>query len=131
MWITYSGSLRTEALHLSSGEKIFTDAPLDNYGLGKSFSPTDLLCTSLASCMLTIMGILADKLQVELGDTTLEIEKIMQDKPRKVAEIKVKFVWNPKRFKPEVFLQLKDAALNCPVYLSLHPDIKKTIDFGE
>ena len=85
--VNYIGDLRTTAVHLRSGNEIITDAPTDNNGKGEAFSPTDLVATSLASCMLTIMGIRANKMGLDISDTKAEIKKIMASNPRKIAEI--------------------------------------------
>ena len=80
----YSGSLRTQAVHLKSGNTIITDAPPDNNGRGEAFSPSDLVCSALSSCMMTIMGILAQREGVELAGLTSDVVKIMDDNPRKI-----------------------------------------------
>jgi putative redox protein len=126
---TYLGGLRTEATHLQSGTKIITDAPLDNQGMGEAFSPTDILSASLASCMLTIMGIKARANGLNIDGTRCSVTKIMATDPRMVAEIMISFKF------PEVYPDkdqkiLERSALTCPVYYSLHPNLKKTIDFG-
>ncbi|MFZ4713254.1 MAG: OsmC family protein [Bacteriovoracaceae bacterium] len=127
----YNGNLRTEAVHLESKNKIITDAPKDNQGLGEAFSPTDLLCTSLASCKLTIMGIKAKSLEVNMDGVEIEIEKKMSQSPRKVEEIILNFNWHgaDKKISAEQMESLKRAAMACPVALSLDPSIKKTINW--
>lgn len=127
--VTYSGDLRTEAEHLRSGNRIISDAPVDNQGKGEAFSPTDLLATSLASCMLTIMGIKARDLALNIDGSKAEVEKIMSENPRRVAEIKITFSMNHEGILPGNQKILERAGLNCPVLLSLHPDLTKTIDF--
>src|SRR5688500_19974073 len=87
----YIGGLRTEMTHLKSGIKVITDAPPDNNGKGEAFSPTDLTCASLNSCMMTLMGILAQREGIELKGLRSEIVKIMASNPRKIAEIKITF----------------------------------------
>lgn len=129
MVIGYLGDLRTESTHLQSKTEILTDAPIDNQGKGEKFSPTDLFCSSLASCMLTIMGIKGRGQNIDITGVSIEIEKVMQSSPRKVSEIKMKFNWIKKYNQAEQTL-LKDAALNCPVALSIDPSILKTIDWG-
>jgi len=129
MHVSYPGKLRTEAQHLDSGAKLLTSAPKDNQGEGDGFSPTDLLATSLASCMLTIMGIKARALGVSLEGTHCEVEKIMQASPRKVAEIRVTFQWGPAQLSADQREQLKAAGMSCPVMLSLDPAIKKTVEW--
>ena len=126
---TYLGELRTEATHLQSGIKIITDAPVDNQGLGEAFSPTDLLSASLASCMLTIMGIKARAINVNIDGTQCSVTKIMATDPRMVAEIIITFKF-PEKYSNDNQKILERAALTCPVYYSLHPNLKKTIDFG-
>jgi len=126
---TYLGGLRTEATHLQSGTKIITDAPVDNQGKGEAFSPTDLLAASLGSCMLTIMGIKARASDIDIDGTTCSITKIMAADPRRVSEIVISFKF-PKEYSEKDQLLLERAALTCPVYYSLHEDLKKTVDFG-
>jgi len=126
---TYLGGLRTEATHIQSGTKIITDAPLDNQGKGEAFSPTDLLAASLGSCMLTIMGIKARASDIDIDGTTIAITKIMAADPRRVGEIVINFKF-PKAYTEKEQLLLERAALTCPVYYSLHEDLKKTVTFG-
>jgi putative redox protein len=127
----YLGDLRTKASHIFSGNEIITDAPLDNHGKGQAFSPTDLVATALTSCMMTIMGIEAQKLKVDLNGLSAETTKIMsKELPRKIVEIHIKFVFPVLEIKQEDLVQLKKAALACPVALSLHPNIKQLVDFG-
>src|SRR3984957_3138483 len=121
---TYLGGLRTEATHVQSGTKIITDAPLDNQGKGEAFSPTDLLSASLASCMLTIMGIKARASNINIDGTTCSITKIMAADPRRVAEIVINFKF-PKEYSEKDQQMLERAALTCPVYYSVNEDLKK------
>jgi putative redox protein len=129
MHIRYQGELRTQAIHLDSDNKIITDAPKDNQGQGQAFSPTDLLSTSLVSCMLTIMALKARSLGLEFPDLEVKLEKQMKSSPRMVGELILHFDWKgfDQRISAEELLQLKEAALNCPVALSLSAEIKKTI----
>lgn len=131
MRVQYLGGLRTEAEHLQSGSKIITDAPLDNNGKGEAFSPTDLLATSLASCMLTIMGISAKGYNYNIDGTTVEVEKIMGTNPRRVVEIIVDITF-PKdsNYTDQQKRVIEASANSCPVYNSLHPEIKKRITFN-
>lgn len=131
MQAEYLGNFRTKAQHLDSKATLITDAPKDNQGLGEAFSPTDLLCTSLASCMLTIMGIKAKSLGIEMAGVNIDIEKKMAQAPRRVEEIVLSFHWNgvDKKIQPEHLESLKRAGLACPVALSLDPNIKKTINW--
>ena len=108
--VTYKGGLRTKARHIQSGNFIVTDAPVDNQGKGEAFSPTDLVATALASCMLTIMGIVAERNNIELKGTTAKVEKIMGTMPRKINEIKIKILFN-KNFDKRTKCKLESAAL--------------------
>ena len=126
--VTYEGSLRTKALHIQSGNSIVTDAPVDNEGKGEAFSPTDLVATALASCMLTIMGIVAERNDVELKGTTAEVGKIMGTMPRQISEIKIKILFN-KNFDKITKRKLESAALTCPVSNSLNKNLKESIKF--
>ena len=125
----YLGQLRTEATHLQSGTKIITDAPTDNKGKGEAFSPTDLLAEALASCILTTMGIAADAHSIDINNTSCEVTKVMAQNPRRVAEVIVSLDF-PGEYSDKEKKILEHAALTCPVTISLHPDVKKTIDFG-
>ncbi len=127
---TYLGGLRTEATHLQSGTKIITDAPTDNKGKGEAFSPTDLLAESLAGCILTTMGIAADVHGINIDNTEAEVTKVMAANPRRVAEVIVNLKFPVTTYTDKEKKILEHAALNCPVHVSLHPDVKKTIDFG-
>ena len=131
MLTKYVGNLRNEVTHLQSGTTILTDAPLDNHGKGESFSPTDLLASSLGCCMLTIMGISAQSYGFTLEGTTVETEKIMGTDPRRVVEIKIDFHFpDGSNFTPQQKRVIESAAKTCPVANSLHPDLKKTINFN-
>ncbi len=126
----YQGSLRTKATHLKSGDTIITDAPPDNNGKGEAFSPTDLVCASLGSCMMTLMGILAEREGINLSGLKSEIVKIMASNPRKIAEIQITFS-HPNLQATEIQQRkLKNAALTCPVALSLSDQVKQTIIFN-
>jgi putative redox protein len=126
----YLGQLRTEATHNQSGNILITDAPLDNNGKGEAFSPTDTVAAALASCMMTIMGIIAERDQVDMTGLTASVTKIMTATlPRKIAEIQVDFNWANCPASDIQRTKLKKAALTCPVALSLHPEVKQTIQF--
>ena len=127
--IKYLGNLRTEATHLKSGISIITDAPVDNNGKGEAFSPTDLVATALGSCMLTIMGIVAKKDDINIEDTTVEVRKMMSETPRRIDEIRVSFVFR-NILDEEQRKKLERAARTCPVSASLHNDVKETIEFN-
>jgi putative redox protein len=130
--IIYTGALRTTATHLKSGNSIETDAPTDNHGKGERFSPTDIVATALGSCMLTVMGIKANDLAIDLTETTIEVEKIMAtDLPRRISGINLVF-----NFKKSLTITDKDKTIlentahTCPVQKSLHPDIKVNVTFN-
>jgi uncharacterized OsmC-like protein len=125
----YAGQLRTQATHIASGNTLITDAPLDNNGRGEAFSPTDLVCAALGSCMITIMGIVANRHQLNIDGTGIEITKIMASDPRRIAEIRLVFSLPPHPFSEKERALLENAARTCPVALSLHPEVKQTVMF--
>ena len=125
--VTYQGNLRTEAVHLKSGNTIHTDAPIDNHGKGEAFSPTDLASTSLASCILTIMGIAANKHDINIKGTTAEVEKIMASNPRRIAKINIKINMPLNEFSSKQKKILEAAAHHCPVGLSLNDNTEENI----
>ena len=130
--VIYEGGLRSTCTHLQSGSSIETDAPTDNQGKGERFSPSDLLATSLGSCMLTIMGIKARDMDISLDGTEVSIKKFMKSEPRRVSGIDVSFSF-PSSLKLDEKEKtiLERAALTCPVAKSIHPDIEVKIDWGE
>ncbi|NOU61269.1 OsmC family peroxiredoxin [Marinifilum sp. JC070] len=123
----YLGDLRTECIHLQSGNKIFTDAPTDNRGKGEAFSPTDLLATSLGSCIMTIMGIVARDNDIDIVGTELDITKIMASDPRRVSEVIVEFNFPDKEYTNEQKKIIESVAGTSPVPLSVHYNLKQTI----
>ena len=127
--VKYLGDLRSSSMHLQSGTEILNDAPIDNHGKGEAFSPTDMVANSLATCMLTIMAIKAADMGLELKGTTAEVTKVMAADPRRISEIHVTFQMNLADDK-KIKTILERSALTCPVYYSLHPDIKKIIVFN-
>tara|TARA_Y100000031_G_scaffold18892_1_gene19218 strand:- start:230 stop:643 length:414 start_codon:yes stop_codon:yes gene_type:complete len=127
--VYYSGDLRTESKHLQSGNKIITDAPIDNEGKGEGFSPTDLVATSLANCMLTIMGIVARRHKVNIDGTRADVEKIMGTEPRRITEIQIEFYF-PGNYDSKTKTILEKAALNCPVAKSLAESLQQSIGFN-
>lgn len=125
----YLGDLRTSATHLKSGNQVITDAPVDNQGKGEAFSPTDLVCSALSSCMMTIMGQVAKREGINLEGLKAEIVKIMASNPRKIAEIQITFS-HPSLQATEVQKQkLVNAARTCPVALSLADSVIQTVNF--
>ncbi len=126
----YAGNLRTEATHAASGTTIQTDAPTDNHGRGEAFSPTDLVCTALGACMMTVMGIVAERHQLDLVNTTFAVTKHMSpDLPRRIVQIDIAFAL-PAALLPADRALLERTAYTCPVALSLHPDIRQNIAFN-
>jgi uncharacterized OsmC-like protein len=131
--VVYEGDLRTTCTHLRSSNSFETDAPVDNNGKGERFSPTDLMATSLATCMITVMGIKARTMGLDLNGVKVEVEKIMKPTPRRVGGINLFFHFpdaikdldeGPKK-------TLKHIGISCPVQHSLHPDIEVNVDWGE
>ncbi|RTZ02094.1 OsmC family protein [Flavobacterium sp. GSP6] len=127
--VTYLGDLRTSSIHLQSGTEIFSDAPLDNNGKGEAFSPTDAVANALATCMMTIMGIKARDLEVDLKGSTAEVVKIMKTEPRRIDVIAINFEMYGTADVKNITI-LESAAMTCPVFLSLHPEIEKRIVFN-
>ncbi len=125
----YLGELRTEALHVKSSDKIITDAPTDNNGKGEAFSPTDLVCAALCSCMMTIMGIRAQKNNLTLEGLEADVTKYMAANPRKIAKVLIEFRLKHTSASEDQKTMLKEAALTCPVALSLNPDIDQDVRF--
>ena len=125
----YQGDLHCKAVHGPSGTELNTDAPRDNQGSGESFSPTDLVATALGSCMLTVMGIMARTLNIDIAGTTATVEKEMTTAaPRRIASLTVK-IHGPHSVSPEDREKLERAAHTCPVHKSLHPDVQTPIEF--
>lgn len=127
--VTYLGELRTSSIHLNSGSEIISDAPLDNNGKGEAFSPTDTVANALASCMFTVMGIKAREMNVDFSNSTAEVTKIMGTDPRRITEIQVIFNMSIAVYEKTQTI-LERTAMTCPVFYSLHPDIKKEIRFN-
>lgn len=126
----YLGQLRTQATHLRSGNSVITDAPTDNMGKGEAFSPTDLVCAALSSCMMTIMGQVAEREAIDLKGLKTEIVKMMSSNPRKIAEIEITFS-HPHLVATDIQKQkLMNAARTCPVALSLSEHLKQTVIFN-
>lgn len=127
--VTYLGELRTELKHLDSGELVRTDAPVDNQGQGRFFSPTDLTATALASCMITIIGITAQKRGMQIASMKAECDKKMKSDPRRIGVIRVRLTLEIPEITQDDRETIEAAAKNCPVALSLHPDIKQDVNF--
>lgn len=120
--ISYEGDLRTKAEHPDSGSVIYTDAPKDNQGKGEAFSPTDLFAVALASCAMTLMGMAAKKLHLDLKDARMQVEKSMALNPRRVGKIAIQFFCSIE-VTDEQRLSLEKAALECPVHKSLNSEL--------
>ena len=128
---TYSGNLRTQAVHNASGNAIMTDAPVDNNGRGEAFSPTDLVCAALGSCMVTIMGMVAERNNIQLEGTKMEITKKMAADPRRISEIVIIFNLPADiTYSAKEKALLENAARTCPVALSLPPDLYQNVPFN-
>lgn len=126
--VTYLGNLRTSSVHLQSGTEMFSDAPLDNNGKGEAFSPTDTVANALATCMLTIMGIKARDMQLNIENSTAAVTKIMNVEPRRIGAIEIAFDMSGVLEQKDKII-LERAAMTCPVFLSLNADIEKRITF--
>jgi uncharacterized OsmC-like protein len=126
--VLYIGDLRTTSTHIQSGSEIISDAPIDNNGKGQAFSPTDTVANALGSCMMTIMGIKARDLNINLIGSTAIVTKTMQSDPRRIAAIEIHFEMVGSIIEKERTI-LERSAMTCPVFFSLHPEIKKIISF--
>ncbi len=127
--VEYLGDLRTQATHLQSGTVIVTDAPLDNQGRGEAFSPTDLCATSLASCMMTLMGISARSRELDITGARAEVTKIMAANPRRIARVEIRMFMPNREFSERDRQLLETAARTCPVALSLGEGVEQAIEF--
>ena len=130
--VVYNGELRTTCTHIRSGSSFETDAPVDNNGKGQRFSPTDLMATSLATCMLTVMGIKARAMGFDLNDVRIDVLKIMKSDPRRVGGIELTFHIPDvlKGIDEKTKTILRNTGNTCPVQLSIHPDIEVKVDWG-
>ncbi|MGI9545580.1 MAG: OsmC family protein [Cyclobacteriaceae bacterium] len=126
---SYSGQLRTQAVHVASSSAIITDAPTDNHGRGEAFSPTDLVAASLGSCMMTVMGIEAAKEGISLDGLKIEITKIMASNPRRIKAIQLNFTWPHPNATKDQLEKLREIAISCPVALSLHRELAQEVTF--
>ena len=130
--VVYNGALRTTCTHLKSGDHFETDAPTDNNGKGERFSPTDLMATSLATCMVTVMGIKARTMGFDLDDVKIEVLKIMKADPRRVGGIELTFHIpdSLKDLDEKTIAIMRHTGDTCPVMKSIHPDIEVKVDWG-
>jgi putative redox protein len=122
--ILYEGDLRCTATHLQSSSQIETDAPTDNRGKGERFSPTDLLCVSLATCIVTTMGIRANDMQIDLKGTRIDVTKHMLANPRRIGKIEITLHLPGHSISIENRVALERVGNLCPVKNSLHPDLE-------
>ena len=127
--VEYIGDLRTESMHIDSGHSITTDAPKDNQGLGRKFSPTDLVASALGSCLLTIMGIVADRHNIKIKGSTVNILKEMNENPRRISKLILDINLNC-IITDEKLDILKRATKHCPVHNSLNDEIDIEINFS-
>lgn len=127
--VTYLGNLRTENEHLKSGSTFITDAPTDNNGKGEAFSPTDTVATGLANCMITVMGIKARDMEVNMDGTTAMVTKTMAADPRRISKIEVILNF-PAGIDEKSRKILENTGRTCPVMQSLHPNVEKEIVFN-
>jgi putative redox protein len=132
--VIYEGQLRCRATHGPSKTQLATDAPVDNHGRGESFSPTDLVATALGTCMMTLMGIVAERSKLDIAGTTVHVVKEMIQEPvRRIGTLRVSIrvpADKAARLSPDDRKKLETAALHCPVHKSLHPDIQTPIEFA-
>ena len=126
--VEYKGNLRTTATHLDSGSIIKTDAPKDNHGFGATFSPTDMLCSALASCILTIMAIAVKNKDINIQGATAVVKKTMANSPRRIAKIDIE-VTVPKQYDSQITTILERAAHTCPVHHAICASVQKNISF--
>ena len=126
--IKYQGNLRTTATHIDSGSVIKTDAPKDNHGLGEAFSPTDMVCSALASCILTIMAIAVEKNGINIKGTNAIVKKTMGINPRRISKIDIELIF-PMDYDEKTKVILERAAYNCPVHHTLSKEVEKNINF--
>ena len=128
--VIYNGQLRTTCTHLRSGTQINTDAPVDNQGRGEAFSPTDLVATALAACMMTIMGIAARDHGIDIEGAKAAVNKIMGAAPRRIARVEISFTMPAREYSADQQRLLEEAALGCPVCRSLNMDCEQAVVFN-
>jgi uncharacterized OsmC-like protein len=129
--VVYNGELRTTATHLRSGSVIETDAPVDNQGKGERFSPTDLVATALASCLLTTIAIIGKGHNLNIDGAVCDVTKVMESAPRRIAEIEITISFPMSNgYTDKEKKLIERIAETCPVALSLHPDLKQSLTFN-
>ena len=127
--VTYESNLRTTCLHLQSGSVFETDAPTDNKGKGKRFSPTDLIATGLGACLITTMGIKAESMNIQLDGAKVEVTKVMVSDPRRIGKIIIHATMPALNLDEKTIEILERVGRTCPVERSLHPDVELDIQF--
>jgi putative redox protein len=127
--VTYLGDLRTSCVHLASGKSILTDAPKDNFGKGETFSPTDLVATALASCMLTIIGIYCQNQGINFQNGTVEVEKIMASSPRRIEKIRLNIDLNENNWDESTLKKVIAVGKACPVAKTLDDKVEMEFNF--
>lgn len=127
--VEYLGELRTKGVHLKSSEEIITDAPTDNNGKGEAFSPTDLVSTALAQCMITLMGIAANTHKIDLQNVKAEVSKIMASEPRRISGIHIEIFISDQKYTEKQKTILERAAITCPVAQSLSDQLEQRVKF--
>ena len=127
--VFYQGNLRTKCVHLKSGNEIITDAPINNFGKGEGFSPTDTVATALASSMITVMGVKANQLKIDFKNISADVEKIMSSNPRRISEIRVN-INLPLKISQKDKTIIERAGDNCPIHNSLDPKLKRVIKYN-
>lgn len=125
--VTYEGDLRTRSTHLQSNEVVVTDAPVDNHGNGRYFSPTDLVASALTSCMMTLIGITAANHQISIEGMKAQVTKKMASNPRRIEAIGIILEVKSQHLTDRQRELLYKAAINCPVAKSLHPDLRQEV----
>lgn len=125
----YLGDLRVECEHCASGTKIITDAPVDNRGKGEAFSPTDLCATALGSCILTIMGMVANDRGIDITGATAEVNKYMSASPRRICKIEIVFTMPARAYSDEDKAALEAASQSCPMCLTLPAETEQAITY--
>jgi|TARA_B100000768_G_C11284415_1_gene381147 uncharacterized OsmC-like protein len=127
--VFYQGNLRTKCVHEKSGNEFITDAPVDNFGKGEAFSPTDAVATALASCMITVMAIKANQLNIDFKNVVAKVEKIMSSNPRRISEIRVD-INLPLNISFDEKLLLENSGDNCPIHNTLSPELKRVVNYN-
>lgn len=127
--IIYEGKLRSRCTHMQSGTEILTDAPRDNHGNGEAFSPTDLVATALATCIVTTMGIKCLQMGISIDGTKVDVTKVMASDPRRISQIDVVLHMPDNNYSDKDKEILERIAHSCPVAVSLHPDLVQNVKF--